>query len=540
MDNSVCEDTELPSNSRLLLNALAVATIFVLLLCFLFVPRWETNDDVGMSMAAHGYGIAAVGTPNLIFSNVLWGHLVRLLPEVNGVLGYSIATISVLVFVGTALIYGIWRLGLGYIGTLSALVLILVRPVLFPQFTINAGLLMIGAIICWHLFERQNDKRVLVTGCFFAFFSYLIRSQEFLLVLIVALPLLPWRTLRLHRAPKIAVLSLASAIAISAVIDHQAYQGDEWKSFNELNPARAPFTDFGAGGYLKQRPDILARHGYSSNDIDLIGKWFFVDSSIANPGKLTAMLDELGPLPSQGDAWVNAWTGVKNFWHPILLPLVLAALLLAVLRPSWQVAMVWGFSISAIAALGILGRPGVLRVYVPLVSLLVVAPFLVHGTGIRYTAFCGHRLALLVIFVATLFNTSAVVKESKATLAVSEQTNLELREFPTSPVVIWGGVFPFEAAYPVLKQSQAAMTYRLYGLGVFTLAPFSVASEEEELSSMTDLLVGTNGIQIIANEQRFDYLHTYCKERLHGELIELSNKQYGRVQVSRRRCEVVL
>lgn len=146
----------------------------------------------------------------------------------------------------------------------------------------------------------------------------------------------------------------------------------------------------------------------------------------------------------------------------------------------------------------------------------------------------------MVIFVATIFNTSAVVKESKAALATSEQISQALRKFPTSPVVIWGGVFPFVAVYPVLKQSQAAMTYRLYSLGVFTLAPFSVASEEEKLSRMNDLLVGKNGIQIIANKQSFDYLHTYCKERLYGELIELSNTKYGRVQVSRRRCEVVL
>jgi hypothetical protein len=145
----------------------------------------------------------------------------------------------------------------------------------------------------------------------------------------------------------------------------------------------------------------------------------------------------------------------------------------------------------------------------------------------------------VVIFVATIFNTSAVVKASKATLAASKQISQELREFPTSPVVIWGAVFPYEAAYPVLKQSQAAMSYRLYGLGVFTLAPFSVASAEEKISRMTDLLVGASGIQIIANEHLFSSLHTYCKERLNGDLIELSNKQYGRVQVSRRRCEIV-
>lgn len=298
-------------------GSLATAAIFVLLLCLFFAPRWETNDDVAMSMVAHGYGLAAVGSPNLIFSNVLWGYLVRAIPEINGVLGYSIATLSVLITVGTVVIYGLFRIGLGYVACLSALVLILVRPVLFPQFTINAGLLLVGTIICWQLYAQQNDRRALVAGCLLAFLSYLVRSQEFLLILFVALPWLPWRALLLHRSAKIALLALVSAIAVSEVIDHQAYQGDEWKAYNELNPVRAPFTDYGAGRHLELRPDILERHGYSINDIDLISSWFFVDSDVANPHDLQAMLTELGPLPTQGNALTNAWAGVQTLWDPV-------------------------------------------------------------------------------------------------------------------------------------------------------------------------------------------------------------------------------
>ena len=158
--------------------------------------------------------------------------------------------LSVLVLVGTILMYGLLRLGLGYLTALAVVALILVRPVLFPQFTINAGLLMVSAIVCWNLSARQNDKRALIAGCVLAFLSYLVRSQEFLLVLLVALPVLPWRSFLLHRAPKIAVMTLILLISATAVIDHEVYQAGDWKSFNELNSARAPFTDFGAGVYL--------------------------------------------------------------------------------------------------------------------------------------------------------------------------------------------------------------------------------------------------------------------------------------------------
>lgn len=120
-------------------------------------------------MVAHGYGIAAVDMPNLVFSNVIWGYLVRVIPQINGVLGYSIAAIAVLVIVGTIILYALRQLGFGWLVSLSVLTLLLVRPVLFPQFTINAGLLTVGAIVCWHLYGQQENRLVLLTGCYSLF-----------------------------------------------------------------------------------------------------------------------------------------------------------------------------------------------------------------------------------------------------------------------------------------------------------------------------------------------------------------------------------
>jgi hypothetical protein len=108
-----------------MLGALATAVIFVLLLYLVFEPRWETNDDVGMSMVAHGYGISAISSPKLIFSNVLWGYLVRAIPEVNGTHGYSLATLGVLITVGAVVLSVLYRLGAGYVASLSMLALIL-------------------------------------------------------------------------------------------------------------------------------------------------------------------------------------------------------------------------------------------------------------------------------------------------------------------------------------------------------------------------------------------------------------------------------
>lgn len=523
----------LPSKSLPILTASAVAASYVILLCLLFEPRWETNDDVSMSMVAHGYGGVAFSSPQLVFSNVLWGYLVRAIPEINGVLGYSLATLATLIVFGAVLLFGLYRLGLGVVPCLSALVLTLTRPVLFPQFTVNAGLLVVAAVICWHLYARDDDWRALFVACLFAFSGYLVRSQEFYLVLLVALPLLPWRVFLIRQPARAALIAFALATITVEVIEDRVRQRPEWRDFTELASASLPFTDFGADSHLKQRPDILDRYGYTANDIDLVSSRFFVDPKIANPSALRAMLDELGPLPLQAGAHQKAWLGVRALWHPDLRALFLSAFFLALFKPRRQVAVSWGITLVAVLGLGLLGRPGVLRVYVPVVSLLVIAPFF------------GGRLAsklkwpvTVVLLSAAVLSTPRSVAQARESEAVFEYVQDALVGFPEDMVVVWGGSFPFEAAYPVLGTSPSAMTYQFYGLGGFTLAPFSVPyAELQEGRSMASFLTRETGVPIIASEREFAYLRRYCWEHLRGDLRELSAEEYGPIVVSRRRCE---
>lgn len=521
-----------------MLCAVVLASGFVFALCSLFAPTWDTNDDVAMSMVAHGYGIAAIGSPNLIFSNVLWGYLVRLIPEINGVLGYSLATFAVLVIVGTIIVYGLLALGLGIVTASSALILLLTRPILFPQFTINAGLMMLSAIICLHLFARCANKRFLWIGCLLAYLSYLVRSHEFLLVLLVALPLLPWRTIRFERAPKIAFTVLIFAIGLAALIDQKAYQGSDWNAFNELNHTRALFTDFGAGGLLKQRADILENRHFSVNDIDLISNWFFVDPTIADPANLNAMLYELVSLPKNAVSLDNALLGVKALWHPKLLPIVLAALFLFALRPSWRVAGVFGLAITAVFTLGLLGRPGTLRVIVPLVCVILIAPLLVPGSGSSGQGVWRHRMMMAIFLTAAAFNFYLIFPESNSARTASQATRESLHDFPSGPVVIWGETFPFEEVYPALSISGPAIHYRLYGLGVFTLAPFSTGVYEVSNGrGMIKMLLSDRGIPAVMNRMHLDMLENYCKERQAGTLVTEFSHQYGGFKIMNVRCD---
>jgi len=517
-----------------MLASFATVMLLVFILLQFFSPMWETNDDVGMSMIAHGYGMAASGSPpNLLFSNVIWGYLVRAIPTIHGVLGYTIASYSVLILSASVILYGLFALGAGYLTSLSVLVLMFTRAILFPQFTLNAGFLVVAAVICWTLYARRNNWRVLAFSSVLAWLGFLVRNHESILVFVMALPLLPWRELFRTRSSKIVFSILFSMTLLSAVIDHQAYQGPEWKAFNDLNPVRVHFTDYRAEEVLEKRPELRNKFGYSANDIALLRDFFFVDPHLADPNRLRTMLHELGPVPMRGNAASNVWIGLRALWHPLILISMAAALLLFLLSPSWQLALSWGLCLSIIIAMGLFGRPGILRVYFPLISLLTVAPFLV-------TNFSQKRKWMIVgvLMLAALVNAIPLMTKSRYLKSISGDFNKVWADFPAEPVVVWGSAFPYEAIYPVMSLPPTTVQPQLYALGVFTLAPFSLASAEEHQGrGMIDRLLSKTGVPIAASGSSFHFLETYCKEHDHGPLQYIAVKHYGAVAVNWVRCD---
>jgi hypothetical protein len=515
---------------------LLVAT-FIVSLCLAFDPRWATNDDVAMSMIAHGYGLAAYGSSLLINSNVLWGYLVRAIPSINGVLGYSLATLAVLLVTGWAMLYFLLRLGAGYLLGSLAVALLIAQPILILQFTVNAGLLTVAAIIGWQVYARLGGAGSLVTACLLAFFGYMVRSQEFLLVLGVALPLLPWRALRERRQMQIAFLLLGLAMASASAFDRWSYSGPEWQHYQELSPARSPLSDFlnfGAGKHLKQRPEIMARYGYSPNDVDLIANYFSVDPQITDPKPLNAMLAELGPLPMQAGSVQSGLKAITALFGPVLLPLLLSALILLVLMPRWSVALAWMLCLAALFAIGIMGRPGIVRVYVPIVSLLLVAPVIVG----KYSEGARQWLAELILFVACIGHAYLLLPSALVYKQLSQQVQSDIRGLPAGPIVSWADSFPFEFALPVLANDLGSRNIKFYGLDSFTLAPFSVAHTEQTAGrGMLELLRTAAGIPIVASPKRIEMLRIYCREHLNGRLRGFTTYQTRSLTVQQVQCE---
>ncbi len=483
-------------------------------------------------MIAHGYGIAANGSPPfLMFSNILWGYLVRSIPAWSGTLGYSSATVFALALCAGVFIHGLTRLGVGRVAVAALVLLALARPVLFPQFTINSGLLMVAAFLILRLYTLDNRNITLACACVLAFFSFLIRSEEFLFVLVVALPLISWTEIGRRRSAWVCGAILLAAIAGAALFDRQAYRAPAWDEFNALNPVRAVLTDFRAGNDLRARPDLLQRSGFTVNDIRLVENWFFVDPRVADPSALYSMLSEIG-FTKRSDAGGGTVAALGALFNPVLVCLALAAVWLGLLRRSRRIAVAWLLFLAGILALGLLGRPAVFRVYIPVLTLLLFAPYLI-ANGSRTVG----KLGTAALLLAAVVNAGIVFSESRTVQRVDAAARNAIDELPHVALVVWGGSFPFEAVYPVIGADDAVIERKIYGLGVSTLAPFSVAWDETRGGrGLVQRLASPEGVPMMANELLFGYLKVYCEERHRSTLEELRSASSGPYTLSWRRC----
>ncbi len=497
-----------------------------------------TIDDLTMSMIAHGYGGSAVASNTILYSNALWGDFVRFIPEIHGILGYSLATFGVLILVGTIVVYALGQIGAGRTLSLGLLLLLLTGPCVTPQFTLNAGLLTLSSILLFHLYAREKKTATLILGVLLAWCGFLIRYQQFFLVFLIALPILPWKTLFEERAPKIALLVLALAMMGATVYNKEAYHGEAWEHFKAFEASRGGFSDFGAVERLKEQPEIYQALGYTANDLDLLEHWFFVDPKIANPQAMKQMLDQLGPMPLNDRSIKNTWRGIRALFKPILLPAVLSGLFLLLLWPNRRVAASWVLCIAAVGLMGFMGRPGIMRVYIPLVFLLCLAPLLFAN----FQSDRKRQIASGIVLMAALINFSSyILNAQKAEHTLTEVTRA-MAQWPEHLVVVWTDALPYEWIYPLIGTDSKALSYRFYRLGTFILDPNSVSFAEQEAGrGMMDLLTSEKGVDILARSMQIDLLAQYCKEHYEGTLKITQSQAYpdlrGGVTLAHYRCE---
>lgn len=305
------------------------------------------------------------------------------------------------------------------------------------------------------------------------------------------------------------VVLLALSIAVAALLNESAYDTRVWKEFQEFNLARAPYTDFRAGNQVKSRPDVLARHGYSPNDIDLISSWFFVDPKLSDPPKLNAMLADVGLRTWIHRGFDLGFQSSRMLFADQLWPILACALVLVLISPSRMAIVLIALVAGAIFALGAIGRPGVTRVQYPLCALIL----LVAVYGLRESPRWARSvagLALVLAGSAVAQKISSYQLDAKSRVV---QAQRQLQELPKDTLAVWGPTFPSEAAFPPFTEIVKAHSVKIYPMGVSTTAPYSVAVVEEATGNGFMVRLTTKaGTNISVSQPQLEMLRIYCVE----------------------------
>lgn len=507
----------MPKTLPRFLAFLAVFIAIILLVECVFGIWFETNDDVGMMMMAHGFGAAGEATPMLLFSSLWQGHIVQALGWPFGLPGYGVYLMGALAvalaaqatFLG-ALTGRIW-LGLLLVMALA------VRPVFAPQFTVIGGYLAAASFLALLAYRRRPHLSILLSAAVLAFASFLMREHIFVLAVLVAVPLLLHGDLLRDRRAWVVAIGFA-ALAVIARLHHQAVlNGPEWAGFVAQNLPRALFTDFNLTPLVLGSPEAMRAAGWSVNDVRLLEMWWLADPAIAGPKPLRAAIDVVGIASVfRLDAARLAQLGAE-LGRPDLLA-ALSALVLAgiTLRGAALLRLLAGcFVLTGLALLiTASGRLDISRVYFPAVAMLA----LLAAAAMPRKAWTAVPLTLAAGVAGWLsLGNHIPVARAIAASVPAWQATLSRAE-PERVHVVWGDTLPFQWLYRPLARRDSMPGLRIYAIGSTSYARYALARFGGDPQDMVKALRSEEGISLFAYAAGIPLLRTYCAERYQGEL----------------------
>jgi len=505
----------------------------------LFVPLYQSNDDIGMMMLARGVGIVSKPTPYLLYIHIGLGRLLVALYSHWPDWEWYRVLMDIVQLLGTATL--VW-LSLRSPWSGSRLAVLVLYLIVFdlsfyirPNFTVTSILVVCAAVVFW--VRAASERRELRTwGCLWFLLllnvSSWIRFQGALAVVVVAAPLVLLELVR-PTAPTgsrwawraglagLWFLGFLSMLAGKLYHDHVYRTTRGWADYEEFNRLRAEITDYHRVGYNPQSASSFARAGWTNLDYEVLENWFFEDPEAYNIERLRRLLDCFPPVPVTvaGNLFAEFLNAASS--QPQLMAMLLAvaaAGLLSIDRQRTYIAV--GITIFSVFGLGAFLLLWLRRwppiIYEPLLAVPVVIALagITHGSADSGSA--------LKRFLAGLLFAAAILAVMRAMTELHRQgrqlerqshglehTMEQLEAAPHRIYVIVGAQWPFELFVrpESFKQLQGL---DLIGTGALSQTPinqdrlggFGITNLMQALAHRPDLrLVGNrNSCGLIASQ----------------------------------------
>ena len=427
--------------SRLLVVAALLTTVAIALIAANIGIYFETNDDVSMMLLAHGIAMTSHPTNLLLFSNRIQGELIGWIGMPFGQPGYSIYMFASLVLGISFLFASLRRLNGNAILSALIIAVLAVRPICAPQFTITASLLMLAAVVVFLDYRQSGDARLLVPAAALGFLGMLMRVDAAAFAFILATPILVRRSS--FRLPAIVTATVFAVAAIGAFWwDRIGYLTPAWATFSAVEESRAWFTDYGLGSLLADRAELLHRVGWSRNDLDMFGQWWFFDPAVYTPQRMHELVAAAGMIGSGGVRYelVQTWLLSLINWDTIVVTaLALSLAIWRIAKGQFWIAPCLLLCILAFVGFTILGRPGVTRVsYSAMMVLLVLSA--TASIAIRETRVFIAALSIGLVALVVLFYDNARLMRAQQMLALADMKSLPSDQV----IVVWADAWPYQ------------------------------------------------------------------------------------------------
>jgi hypothetical protein len=466
-------------------------------------PYWQENDDAFMAMVAHGYGVNAAPSIALLFSSVLYGTLIQSVgASIAGAQTYGVFSYVLLAAAAGAAAYALRRAGVGGALGAAALLIVFAPVVLYPQFTVVAGFLVVsGALVL------ATDGRWPAAAAAAGLFALgaLVRVGEAGLTLLFILPFL---VPMLRSAPRILALAVLAAAAIGGVIaDRLYYAAPEWEQYVAMNEARVRFTDWGLRQYFFREPLDAMRLAWAPNDLVMIEGWFFADPRVYTPARLNELKNQV-ELPwlllSNAKRYDEMMVPFRHEQFLGLLALALFATWRARSRVAlWTLAALGAFML----AIALAGRPGAMRIYIPPLAAIALFALIREPRPLA-------RLHAVLLGIGMAVAGTMLGLRNAADRAEEEVLRARICRVPAERLyVVWGDALPYERIYRPLAAPGDGCALAFYPLGVQSYAPYALARLRAGTGAgdVIQALLEGKEIDMFANGWQIDVLRRHLR-----------------------------
>jgi hypothetical protein len=262
-----------------------IASVVVGVICAFGEPLYETNDDSFLTMIGGGFGVAVQPNPHLFwthyphyFYGLLLVTLNRLIgPNAHGWVTIFAIWLSLVLVIEAALRARrlIIRIGVPvvYIGGVC------LTALLSAEFTITSGALFGAAIASWFVSVSSERPITWVRASAIVFtliLSYLIRSEAFIMAVIMMVPallFLSWRRDTIRRSARLLTLSLVLILVLGWSERFAYTNSPEWQDVPPYMSCLDQICSYQRVPWLPQAPEYR-QVGWTHSDYMMFQVWY--------------------------------------------------------------------------------------------------------------------------------------------------------------------------------------------------------------------------------------------------------------------------